>query len=389
VAAKLFELATALAGDREDQRVPLVPGLGRSLRAIGKLSRAEEILNEVADRTGDAPTRFAFLEAASLRDYTVATTGSFLELKEAAEVDPASAPEVRARRKIVEAEVSWTIGKYGDMAGPLADAVEAADELGGAEGRTLGNSALGWMARSLLLGPTPAEEARSRCDEILEEARASDSRALEAAALAVSAGLHAMLGDFDEARRRYKESRRIGEVRGLESWLGALPLYSGPAELLAEQPDDARRQLRRGRDLLEAMGDRSRRATTAAFLAQALCEQQRDDEALRFVREAKGLAGADDVYTQVVWRGALAKVLARRGERDRARERAEEAVELAEGTDGLNLQGDAYLDLAEVQSAEDPSTARESAERARDRYEEKGNVAAVRRANSFIARLPS
>ena len=319
----------------------------------------------------------------------MATAGSFLELKKAAELDPASAADVRARRGIVEAEVSWTIGKYDEMEGPLADAASAADELGGAEGRTLRNSALGWMARSLLLGPTPAEEARRRCDEILEEARGSEAGALEAAASAVSAGLHAMLDDFEEARKLYRESRRIGEARGLESWLAALPLYSGPVELLARRPDDARRQLRRGRDLLERMGDRSRRATTAAFLAQALCEQQRDDEALRFVREAKGLAGADDVYTQVVWRGALAKVLARRGERDRARERAEEAVKLAEETDGLNLQGDAYLDLAEVQSADDPSGARENAVRARDLYERKGNVAAVGRANAFIVELPS
>jgi hypothetical protein len=126
VAAKLFELANALARDDEEQRVRLVPSLGRSLRAIGKLRRAEELLNEVADSSGEAPSRFAFVEVASLRDYIVATSGSFHELQEASQIRPDPAPEVRARAKIAAAEVSWTVARYSDMEGSLADARAAA-----------------------------------------------------------------------------------------------------------------------------------------------------------------------------------------------------------------------------------------------------------------------
>ena len=359
-----------------------MPALGRSLRAIGELRRAEELLNEVANPEGEAPERFAFLEVASLRDYMAASAGSFHDLEKAAKLVPGEAPDVAARANIVQAEVSWTTGAYAAMTAPLEEARKAAEKLEGSEGRTLVNSALGWEARALLLGPTPAEEGRNRCEEILKDARESESHALEASVLAVSSGLHAMLGHSEEARRRYTESGRLGEAYALTGWLGALPLYSGPVELLAGSARDARRKLRRGYEALERMGDRSRRATTAAFLAHAFYEEEYYREAKRFARKSKGLAAADDAFTQVVWRGALAKALAGSEDEedrcDRALRLAQEAVESADKTDGLNLQGDAYFDQAVVLRACEQEYA-ESVAAARARYEQKGNVAALGR----------
>jgi ATP/maltotriose-dependent transcriptional regulator MalT len=196
-----------------------------------------------------------------------------------------------------------------------------------------------------------------------------------------------MLGNFPEARKHYKESRRIGEAFGLASWLAALPLYSGPVELLAGQPARAASQLRRGYDALERMGDRSRRATVAAFLAHALYEQHKDTEAEKFARISKKLVGGnEDAFTQVVWRGALAKVLARRGDCDFAIQLATEAVGRANDTDGPNLRGDALLDLARVQHACGQS-ALENAQAAVGEYDKKENIVSKRRADGFIARL--
>ena len=387
-ATKLLELAVALARDHEQERDPLVPALGKSLRAIGELRRAEEILNEVASNRGQGPARLAFLEAVSLRDYTEANAASFQALERAPRGVPESDPEVLARAKIVEVEVFWTLGKYLAIAEPLSHAKKAARKVGDqARQRSLVNSSLAWEARALLLGPEKAKTGLARCEKIL--AATDGSRALEASVLAVKAGFHAMLGNFPEARKHYKESRRIGEAFGLASWLAALPLYSGPVELLDERAADAARQLRRGFEALERMGDRSRRATTAAFLAQALYLQQLDDQAEEKARKSEELAAGDDVFTQVVWRGALAKVLARRGDLRQAQVLAGKAVALAEKTDGLNLRGDALLDQAEVLRATDPSNARKTAERAREPYGDKGNVAALRRVEAFIARLPS
>ena len=129
MAAQLFEAAAALAGDDDDQRLPIVPALGRSLRAIGELRRAEELLNEVANSEGEAPERFAFLEVASLRDYMAASAGSFHDLEEASKLAPGESADVEARAKIVQAEVNWTTGAYAAMTAPLEDARTAAGKL--------------------------------------------------------------------------------------------------------------------------------------------------------------------------------------------------------------------------------------------------------------------
>lgn len=397
-AAEFLEFASELVRGR-DERVPLVPELGRSLAEIGELHRADQVLDEVDNHAGKAPARLAFLELASLRDYTEASSGSFKRLKEAPGRARDAEPDVEARASILEAEVSWTIGKYDAMKAVLD---RAADEAGAVEDpesrQSLLNSIFSWEARAILLGSTKAQHGLTRCGEIRGDQRLSGSQGLEAAVRAVEAGLYAMLGDFKTAREEYEESRRIGEALGLDAWLAALPLYSGPVELLDEQPAEAGRQLRRGFDALERMGDTSRRATTAAFLAQALYEQQQDDEAMRFAQESKELGADDDVFTQVSWRGPMAKVLARGGDCEGAVPIAQEAVDLAKKTaekargqnltGGLNLRGDSLLDLAVVLRSCGKRNAQAKAEEARALYNAKGNVVGVRRADEFIARLP-
>jgi hypothetical protein len=389
VAAKFLEFAAGLARDHEDERVKLAPDLGRSLQGIGELRRAEEILGEAAAETGGAPARFAFLERASLRDYTVATGDSFKELDAARKSSRDSAPDVAARAGILDAEVSWTSGEYEAMGDELEAASEAARRVSDVETRrSLFNSIHGWEARGILLGPELADLGLARCEAMLKGARGEGSHALEACLLAVCAGLHAMRDESDEARNLYKESRRIGEAFGLTAWLGAVSLYSGPAEILAGKPEDAARQLRRGLAALERMGDRSRGATTAAFLAHALYEAGDLGGAEECALRSEELAAADDVFTQVVWRGARAKVLARNGDCDGAVPLAQEAGDLAAKTSGPNLKGDAQFDLAKVLSECDPPNAPAEADKAKDWYGKKGNVAGVRRVDEFLEGLP-
>lgn len=384
-AAKLLGFAAALARG-SDQRAPLVRDLARSLEVTGELHRAGELLAEVASKAEGAPSsrRVAFLEVTALRDYTEATPDSFAALKDAAKVS-AKELDVRARAAILDAEVSWTVAKYSTMAASLTKARDLARQLpNGPERRSLLNSILAWEARAALLGDENAEDGVKRCRGLLREARVSHTA--EAAVLAARAGLQAMLGKFDDARKDYSRSQQIGEAFGLGAWLAALPLYSGPAELLAGRAADAERQLRTGYDALRRMGDKSRSATTAAFLAHALYIQHEDAEAETFARKSEELVADDDAFTQVVWRGALAKVLARRGDCKAAVELAQDAVKRSTKTDGLNLKGDALLDQAEVLHACGRS-ARRIAEAARKSYEDKGNVASERRANAFIARV--
>jgi tetratricopeptide (TPR) repeat protein len=72
----------------------------------------------------------------------------------------------------------------------------------------------------------------------------------------------------------------------------------------------------------------------------------------------------------------MARVLARRGEHGEAERLGREAIAIADGTDDLRRQGNAYLDLAEVLSlAGRPNEAADMLQEALDRYERKGIVA--------------
>jgi len=83
-----------------------------------------------------------------------------------------------------------------------------------------------------------------------------------------------------------------------------------------------------------------------------------------------------------------ALLLAHRGEHARAEQTAREAVEIIEQTDGLNYQGDAYCDLAEVLvSAGRTKEAAAALEQALERYERKKNLAMAAQVRDRLAEL--
>jgi hypothetical protein len=75
-----------------------------------------------------------------------------------------------------------------------------------------------------------------------------------------------------------------------------------------------------------------------------------------------------------------------RGARAEAEQLAREAVAISEGTDGLNGQGDAYADLAEVLLLGDQADAAGATfDRALDRYERKANLVMAQRMRDRLA----
>src|SRR5439155_19996369 len=93
-------------------------------------------------------------------------------------------------------------------------------------------------------------------------------------------------------------------------------------------------------------------------------------------------------HAQVGWRGVLALVLARRGETGRAAELAREGLALADGSDWLELQGEARVDLAEVLAAAGQfEEAAALLEEAIERYDRKEDVVSARRAGERLAEL--
>ena len=163
------------------------------------------------------------------------------------------------------------------------------------------------------------------------------------------AALHAMAGDFDEARRLVRAGDEIlGELGDLQS---AVAQQEALVEMLAGEPAAAEARLRWGYERLEQMGEKALLASTAAMLAQVLYAQGRHDEAAELCGVSEEAAAEDDISAQIGWRSVRAKLLAGEGRADEAQALADEAVRLAERTDFLTLHADALLDLGEVLSA--------------------------------------
>ena len=159
-------------------------------------------------------------------------------------------------------------------------------------------------------------------------------------------------------------------------------------DMLAGDASAAEARLRRELDLLEAMGETYLRPTVAAYLAAAVANQGRYEEADRFAALAAELASEDDVTSQAMWRSVRARVLVQEGKVDEAVELADGAVELLAGSDGIGQQADALLVLSEVLGrAGRRDAAERSLEEAIALYDLKGNVVAAAAARAALGAL--
>jgi len=241
-----------------------------------------------------------------------------------------------------------------------------------------------WLLISATFGPLPVERGIERCKEFA--GAAAGEPATQAFCSCERAVLEAMRGDFDTARELLAAGRRALDELGQPVWVAVTGQEAFFVEMLAGDPAAAARTLRQSYETLSGMGERSFRSTIAGLLAHALCELGEDDEADQFSRACEEAAAEEDVFSQVLWRSARAKVLARRGEADAAEAAAREAVAIAERTDLVNTQADALLDLAEVLAQAGRSDeARAAARDAADRFERKGNLPSLERARELSA----
>jgi len=218
------------------------------------------------------------------------------------------------------------------------------------------------------MGPTPAAEALHALDGALPEAP-------HPIYILHRAWLLAMLERFEEASPiAYEADKRWCELLG----------ESGGQYLLAEiatlagDAETAVRHLHRHCAFVERRGYRVVLSTYAPRLGRSLCALGRYDEAEEGARVGRELGGEQDVMTQMLWRQVQARVHAHRGEHAKSAPLAREAVAIAGRTDGLNWQGDALCDLAEVlHAAGRINEAAEVVDQALARYEHKENLAMV------------
>jgi tetratricopeptide (TPR) repeat protein len=197
------------------------------------------------------------------------------------------------------------------------------------------------------------------------------------------------LGRFDDARAILAETRdeltERGAARQLANLIG---VHSVEVELLGGDAAAAAELGVEGCRLLAEVGYTGSLSTAAGLLAQAMYALDRLEEADTWAERAAELGASDDVITQMLWRQAKAKVLAKADQRVDAERLARDAVAIGEATDMLDMQGDGYADLGEVLAlAGRPEEAAGALEEALRRYEEKGNVTSARRTQARLSDL--
>jgi len=244
---------------------------------------------------------------------------------------------------------------------------------------------LAWLASAALWGPTLAQEGIRQCQGYLDEI--GNHPFGKAGILHYLAGLHAMRDDFTAAQEALDSAESLLDSLGA----GITALTTQPAALiamLAGDPVTAEQHLRLEYSFLYRMGERRYLATTAAKLARAMAAQGpgRYDEAVGLITIGREAAASEDLVTQAVSQGVLARILADRGRHREAEGLARSAVALAERTDLLSEHADIQLDLAYVLGALGRVTeAHAAAACAVDLHQRKGNLPGVRESLRHLA----
>jgi tetratricopeptide (TPR) repeat protein len=273
----------------------------------------------------------------------------------------------------------WVHEIRGHFAG-AADAFERAAAVAGSAGRRRDElAALADLARAIVDGPAPVDEAIERCAAIQERARGTSVGPAIASALAV---LLARSGRHDDARTLIAP---LLEAHATDAQGVTVRTRAASVELHAGEPERAEAILRTA---LDADAPSAVIGSAHAWLAYALAERDRLRDAVDAADVAARLADEDDVVTQVTWRAAKARCLAAEGHDREARALVRLALRLADQTDLSELRSRTRLDLAEALlvsgRANEAGPAARSALRALER---KGSVAESRRAHSILDRI--
>jgi len=388
-AIKLLDRAVALLTGEHPARLELMRELSGAFWAIGEVARSETLLNgllETATLMGDRRIEHhALLELAQHRSMSEADM-------DMADFEDVTRETIRVFEQLGNDEdlaIAWrrlslvprARGDFAACEDALEHALHHARRAGivKEEARVLTS-----LCDILVYGPAPVEEALRRCVAMREQA--SRNRLIEAGVIPPMATLLAMRGDFDEARARCAEVEALCQELGLRLVLIGLTETMGAIERLAGDFAAAEAVLRQGYEIASAAGTGSFVAFQGGLLAEALMAQERLDDEVEQLVEQSEAGAAGDFGAQTQWRTTRAKLESLRNRHDRAIELAREAVEIAAGTDALNLHGDALTRLAEV--LRDAGRTDEAESAARDAlalFERKGNIVSSQRATTFLA----
>ena len=382
-ASGLLRRADGLLPAGRPGRGPILVGLGEALMDAGRGPEALRVFDELHESDG--------VDEVSLAHADVCRGELELNLASTAVVDRLrlrahAAIELFAAHDDEQALlracwVSYLTSMIVGRSGAAREAIDRLTVVAGRHSHPLSGRLPGMLAMNLAWDPTPVGEALAATESILRSVR--DDPAAEPFVLAGHAYLLAQEGSIGAARRALARMREIADRQGQRIVLWASWGQNvGRTELLAGDPEFAERALRPCYDALQEAGHLGFSSTVAGQLAHALVNLARHDEAVIYAVAARDTAGEPDVLSQVLWRSALARALAQRGEVEQPLALVNEAVRLAETTDWPNVLADTLLDQARVLRLLDrPADA--VARRAELIYVAKGNRAGRTTAAAF------
>jgi predicted ATPase/class 3 adenylate cyclase len=387
-ACNLLRRAVALLPTDDPERVELIGDLAYALMEEGHFDEARDRITEgatIAEGLGDRRLAARIRLAARRLDVVL----SELEGSDRAIADATEAIQILAetgdeaglaRAWQLLMVIHGTTGAY-DVAAEAAErVVEHARAAGDTRMATRG--AMGY-ATTALHGPTPVAEALATCERLMNDV--SGDRKAESVILGVLAQLHAMRGDFDRGRELYRRAASSLADLGPSVTSATLSTESSRVEALAGDYPAAERELRRDDLALAAMGEHFYRSTIDALLAQVLGTVGKLDEAEAFSRLGEELADPDDVFSQVFWRTARARIFALTGRDADGEALARQAVDLARGTVDICLLGGALVDLAFVlERAGRQNEAEPPLREALQLFGRKGDLASVQRVRTLL-----
>jgi tetratricopeptide (TPR) repeat protein len=335
----------------------------RSPESAGEIaeSAAERALS-LGDRAGEAVARVV---AADFRSHVTVES----RVKEVEELALRALPLLEDVGNDAGLARVWAaLGGIANLRGRYEEALRSAEKVL-FHSRRVGRprTALLLLEYALVYGPRPADEGLL----VLDAALPGTSHP---GPLLHRSLLLGMLGRLDEAWLTARESSERAQAltgNNQAQFLAQIATFEGDHAAAAEHYRDHYR-------LLERHGARAALSTAAPLLGRSLCALGRCQEAEPLAQLGRELGDPSDVVTQALWRQVEARVLVADGKAGAAETLAREAVELSDRTDGLNMQGDALCDLAEVLACAGANDAAASAlEQALQRYERKKNLAMV------------
>jgi class 3 adenylate cyclase len=352
----LLERARALLPAEDPELPAALIGLGVARLNSGDLPAAESALTDAVEaavalglRAEELHARVELQFVRAFAEGTPVEESVALAKTAIAELEPLGDELALAR--------AWWLRSSGDLAAcrwrARAEAIEQALEHArrAQAGIEMVGTLAGLLAQALYYGPTPVDEAVARVETLPAELGLDPP--LRGAVNTSLAGLLALRGDIEGARRLFRDAAATYEEFGLRFRRASQSFVGAQIELLAGDVMAAERELRASTGAFAEIGAATSATTHRAFLAEVVVRLGRLDEAETLAQQVAAEAPSDEVITQVLWRCALARVRAREGSADESLRLTAEAQSLLAGAEFPQLAIRALTAAAEASAAAD------------------------------------